>query len=261
MIELGVLCHIGTMDPDQKGLGVWSSSWEGHGLSVSLHPERWEEIARLGGLPWFKLTNPAGHFLDYHRLAPPQRETIAAWAVAEGLAERVTAWQASWTDTDTDEPTGLLLETREDALSELEALELDATPEPVSVLKPTSALEARVGSSHLDCLAHATVCYVEDTTELAGVWWADVHGHWSAPRGVILPGKLAAWAAEQIPRGSFDPDTEDERALLAETIAEEWGVSETDAGRLIGELGVDPWPTEAQITETAARLGITLDPC
>jgi hypothetical protein len=67
------VAHIGTLDPAAKG----AFSWEAHGLSVSLHPEEWEAIARLGGRPWHLLERTGGVFLDYWSLGEKHRRTIA----------------------------------------------------------------------------------------------------------------------------------------------------------------------------------------
>lgn len=60
------LFHVGTLRPEDKGCD--GPSWEGHGLSVSVHPAAWTRIARLGGRPTWKLVNDQARFVDVHAL-------------------------------------------------------------------------------------------------------------------------------------------------------------------------------------------------
>ena len=59
--------------------GRHGKSYERKGLSVSLYPEVWEEIAELDGLPWWKSTKNDAIFLSALELSPEQRETIYTW--------------------------------------------------------------------------------------------------------------------------------------------------------------------------------------
>jgi hypothetical protein len=66
----------------------------------------------------------------------------------------------------------------------------------------TAALSERIGFEIDPALAVelAITCWVEDTTALEGVWWADQLAPeiLSAPRGVILPGRLRGWSIERV---------------------------------------------------------------
>ena len=98
IIELLTVHHIGSFDPRDKG--GRGESYEGVGLSVSLHPDAWMAIARLGGLPEWSLTAPdgGGRFLDVHALTVPQRGEIESWAQATDLTRNEPRWEVSWVD-------------------------------------------------------------------------------------------------------------------------------------------------------------------
>lgn len=200
--------HIGSLNPADKGR-TFSSSYEGHGLSVSDCPEEWERIARLGGNPWWELTNPSGRFIDVHALSAEERQAIEEWGIDRGLARRVEGWRVSYYDSEWEDTVSFLYLTEKEARAEMDELpdqKLDAT----EILQGTALLDEKMGfETALDCLDFLLVSYAEDETELDGVWWEDIYGHLSAPRGVILPSKLTEWQTKQI-RG---PELSDVSAL------------------------------------------------
>lgn len=193
------VAHIGMLERADKQRS--SFSWEGHGLSVSVHPEEWEMIARLGGRPWWLLENSNGRFLDFWALTDAQREEISRWGVSGGYAEQRIMWAAGYYDDELESRMVSYHVTRE--LADEEASE-QGDVEEVLVLHPTERLSARLGMrSPSDCLDHLTVCFVEDECPtLDGVWWTDTYRPYalSAPRGVILPARLDDWAVEPLDR-------------------------------------------------------------
>jgi len=199
-VEFDEVFHIGTLRQEDKGK-AHGSSWEGHGLSISLDPGAWELIAKLGGAPWWRLRRSGGRFLDYWQLSAEERLQISAWAVKRGLAQWTRAWRLSYFDDELDDTMSILHEDEEDARLEAEDFD-DARIEQVRVLSPTEELERRLGMpSHLDCFDHVLVLWVQDERpDLDGVWWEDSYGPYSAPRGVILPDRLASWRPERVVR-------------------------------------------------------------
>lgn len=185
------LWHVGTMDPQHKRAG----SHEGAGLSVSLHPGEWRRIARghVGGDLW-RCTKPGNRFLDFHKLTKTQRRMIEDWGVAHGFATRGSLWRVTLHD-ENDEPFHLDFPTREQA--EREAWEAEDVAEvPGGGLLPTPLFHQRTRTTGdtVDLGLLATL-FVEDATDLDGVWWNDLLdvARLSAPRGVIVPGKVAGW--------------------------------------------------------------------
>lgn len=186
------LWHVGSMNPSDKRAG----SHEGAGLSVSLHPEEWRRIARghVAGDLW-RCVRPGNRFLDFHKLTKAHRHMLADWAVQNGLAVRGSIWRVTFHDED-GEPYFIDFQTREEA--EREAWDEDETPitEVTGGLLPTARFHERT-MTHEDTvdLGLLVTLYVEDATDLDGVWWNDILdvGRLSAPRGVIVPGRIRGW--------------------------------------------------------------------
>lgn len=98
--------HVGTLNPDHVGQhgARGGNSHEGHHLSVSLHPDAWRVIARLGDHPTHTLTRPDGAFLDAHAAQrnPALMQGVHAWGAREGLTRPGERWAAWHTDDDGD---------------------------------------------------------------------------------------------------------------------------------------------------------------
>jgi len=194
--EIPRLAHLGTMVATDKG----KRSYEGHGLSVSLDPDAWSEIAKLGGLPLWELEKADGVFIEAHSLTEDQKDIITEWGIKSGLVETAISYQTTRWDDELDGEYCGLYSTYQEAYAEAET---DESPEDmiktVVTLKPLAALEQRLGmKSELDCFDHLLVVYAEDETEADEVWWEDAYGFMSAPRGVILPSRLESWSHHPI---------------------------------------------------------------
>lgn len=199
IVALDRVAHIGTLDPADRG-SVFSYSYEGHGLSVSVDPEEWEAIARLGGLPWHLLSKPGGTFVDYWSLGARRRRQIAGWGVHRGYVVRRAVWAAEWWDDELETSLTSLHVTRREALGEVD--DIEGAVKRTVTLEATARLRRRLGMDvGLDVFDYVLECYVEDAhPEVDGIWWADAYGPLSAPRGVILPGHVSAWTAAPLPR-------------------------------------------------------------
>src|SRR5271166_6235655 len=92
------LWHVGSMNPNDKR----DDSYEGAGLSVSVNPEEWQEIARIGGDLW-ELTKAGNKFVNYHRLSKAQKQQIANWGVQNGYATPAELWRHSYYDDELEE--------------------------------------------------------------------------------------------------------------------------------------------------------------
>lgn len=192
--------HIGTLKAADKG--IRGRSYEGHGLSVSICPEEWERIAKLGGLPWWQLENPDGRFLDAHALTEKQQAEIASWGLELGLVEWAELWELSFDDDDDelDDTVSFLFASKDEAELELEERE-GSSLKQVGRWCGTEQLAARIGfASELDSFALLLPLYVEENLAgVDGVWWEDIlDGYLSAPRGVIVPGHLCRWTRQRI---------------------------------------------------------------
>ena len=194
VLHLDTVFHVGTLNPGHKG----TSSLEGRGLSVSVHPYDWTIIARLGGGRTWTLTRPEGHpftFLDAHELTDAQRDLITNWGLNRGYIEPVTAYRVTWFDEDFKETVSILTLDGDDANAEADdesrAL-ADGTPAPVTVETVHAATPAfpdsHVRTDRLDPFPLLLTVWVDQTRpDLDGVWWED---HYtpellSCPRGVL----------------------------------------------------------------------------
>ncbi len=234
VIHLDRVFHVGTMDAARVGAN--GPSQEGRCLSVSLCPEAWTRIARLGGNAWHELDRPDGAFLDAHAVLddPGLLEAAVDWAVDEGLAERRTVWRC-WRHDDESGEWGYMTLPSEAAAFE-EAGGEDVYDEPCQVegpdgragIEPATAV---VGLPALEALTGVRTGpgrKAEDAVLLAwgravasdavpggldGVWWREAYDPdiLSAPRAGIFPDRVAGWAARGIRPRSVD----DEEALDA----------------------------------------------
>lgn len=191
------LYHVGTMNTAHKGKG----SYEGSGLSVSLHPEEWRRIARLGGAPIHKLTKENNQFLDYYESMKEQgfEQKVIEWGVENGYIESATVYCVENYDEEFDRVVmGSYMDQKAaedeyEAYEECDLTKMYARDWYVTLPKLDKRILA-YGKSVLNISLLMTV-YVEDQTDLDGIWWEeelDVFSY-SAPRGVIVPSKISEW--------------------------------------------------------------------
>lgn len=200
------LTHIGTLAPSDKGCR--GDSLEGHGLSVSDCPEAWLCIAKLGGLPWWQAEAARDHspkFLDLHRASDEQIAAIMDWAVASGHATPATGHKLSWYDSEIDGYVSSVFESASQARAEFDFYEEEYRADPDHAhapsltessgwaLTPQAAQRLRLRKPSITQTPEmCALLYVEDMTQLDGVFWNDVYdpASLSAPRAVIVPRQL-----------------------------------------------------------------------
>jgi hypothetical protein len=195
VLDMSGLTHIGTLNVTDKG--DWS--YEGQGLSVSLHPEAWQQIARLGGPVW-DIPTPA-RLLNLHELTEEQRKAITDFGLAAGYVEETIAYKVTWYDDEYEEDRYFLIADKEEAEEEADMREADI--EETATFAATGTFPdttVKAGATDVEDIL-ATV-WVDQCTDLDGVWWEDRHDpdRLSAPRGVIVPNRVAAWVASATPR-------------------------------------------------------------
>ncbi len=232
IIVLERVYHVGDLDPAQRG-SLHRSSQEGPCLSVSLCPEAWIEIARLGGSGLFAFERSGAAFLDVHAAMadPVLREAIVHWAETEGLIVFREQWKAWSFDEETEEWTHFLVRSREDAEREVDEFARGPDGGPAVELHmgyvATPELGIRLGCGRFDdtfTLDFAAMVWARDAAPnltgrvLDGVWFREAYApdHYSAPRGGIFPEALSRWSPIALPSGSVD----DEESLdaMPETI-------------------------------------------
>ena len=209
--------HIGTMDPSHKYATHNSTSLEGAGLSVSLHPDEWRQIAKLGGNPTWSLRMASvgdAEFLDVHRLSDQHWVAVMDWACRHGFATKTQVIQVGWYDSEIDDICAFTYPASDpvkvaEAKAEYDALKEfddDATYEVMDGFEATQALNERIGFAVEPSLVRdmALTLYVESVLAtsdgIQGLWWSDeldVNAY-SAPRGVISPDALDLWRWEVV---------------------------------------------------------------
>lgn len=207
LIKLNQVYHVGSMDRTQKT----QDSYEGNGLSVSLHPDEWRQIGRgmVGGETWI-LEKDNGAFLDAHSLTQNHWKEIASWAISQGYVEETTIYRFRYYDDEMEDVVYSDFTNREDA--EYESEEYDDTVEDndgkiypkieeiKGELRGSEKLRQRikVNFKQLD-KSFLLPVFVEDRTSLDGVWWEDDLDpiRYSAPRGVIVPSRLSSWVVNK----------------------------------------------------------------
>lgn len=176
-------------------------SLEGHGLSVSLFPEAWRQIARLGGAPCWKIScrGRKPEFLDaLSFLADPFAvHDLMNWAVTQQLASPATLYRVLYVD-ESDREYFMLFSDRDEALAETD------DPETVTCQQgwiPSDFLLQKTKYRKAEpCMATELVMlvYADEVLGLDGVYWDEEldPAQLSAPRGCIFPSRLDRWIFE-----------------------------------------------------------------
>jgi len=229
LLTIGQLYHLGEMNVGQRDPSA--QSLEGHMLSVSRTPHAWQEIAQLGGRPLMEMvaTRAPGKFVDVHgTLADePTVKALREWGASAGYLREVEQFRAWYLDGETAEWRYLIEPTREAAWAEVDGTMLlgefngpedapgpDGRPcvEPVLFWAGTTDLERavnRTSLSNTDATDMALALFVEQhLREIDGLWWNDIYDPaiLSAPRGGILPTRLAQWQSQLVEIADVDDD-------------------------------------------------------
>jgi len=200
--EFKAVYHIGTWPdaPDEGRKPGHTGSYEGIGLSVSVHPEAWMHIVKLGGFPIRKLAREdgnVGRFVDaYDRL-----EEARAWALARGWLAGRPGWEVSWCDDEMEDTMSMQLLDEQEAREEADGRgELRQITIWVASGELLTRLDVHYGKQKYDQHGSLDGELLNRWTaitrpELDGVWWDSEldETRLTAPGGIILPEKLAEW--------------------------------------------------------------------
>ena len=195
--HLKTVTHIGTLVATDKG--HQGQSYEGDGVSFSVHPAAWETIARLGGLPWWEADASSMALVDGHAFVKNAGQELAIWGLECGWVTPAVEWVVRWFDDESNDTLEMVLPTQEAAQEEAEDLEGS------EIVKrnghaPTAALIERmrhsskdVGRPKANVLDDVATVWAQDHG-FTGIWWNDELnlGRLSAPRGVVFPEHVAS---------------------------------------------------------------------
>lgn len=187
--------HIGTLNPDDLNRN-YHESYEGAGLSVSVHPDDWRAIAKLGGYPTWTATKSSNAFVDRWALTAEQEAAVNDWAVAYDLLRPVTRFEVTAWDSESDSEYRFHCDTFEEAL--VEANDDPEAIREVEALAVTDRLTELTGTRAGDTAAAfdlALTVWARTQTSVDGVWWDDDYNpaQYSCPRGVIFPERFDGW--------------------------------------------------------------------
>lgn len=222
LVHLASVYHVGSLDPSRRG-SLHGSSQEGPCLSVSLCPEAWTSIARLGGSRLHEMRRDDAAFLDVLAAMedPELGGVIVGWAEAEVLVVFREQWKAWRYDDEMEQWGYMLLDTRAEAEEEIDEFSRGPDGGPALELRmgyaATPELHRRLGIEPFDdafALDFAAMLWARDAAPqlvgrtLDGVWFREDHApeHMSAPRGGIFPEALRDWSATLLPPGSVDDE-------------------------------------------------------
>lgn len=202
-VSLGTVTHVGTLNPAHKGEKGYS--YEGAGLSFSVDPDAWVEIAELENKPWWKADLSGARILDGLAClkSPKIMEEIQTWAQEKGLASPVPMFKAIFRDTEDDQLVEFWCATQKQAREEIEDQD-EGRVESSTQWVPSALLCARMGNSadqagklNPNVPSEMMMAWAEDHG-WDGAWWNETlnPSSYSAPRGVIFPSKLTtvAWS-------------------------------------------------------------------
>ncbi|SOC30569.1 hypothetical protein [Thalassospira xiamenensis] len=221
--HIPVVFHVGTMDAKNKGAN-YASSWEGDGLSVSVTPNIWDEIAKLGGAPVHQLACADAIFLDMTTVDADMWGAGTTYAMSKGLVDWAAVFVAREIDCETEQFRETCFATEAEAWEHLE-MEVDQGFEDLVrsarrlTLTPAGAKRARFTGDALESAAgfiaddFAISFWAEDelrkhVPELVGCWWnerLDVDSL-SAPRGVIFNDSLSRFDSSLADRTEVDDE-------------------------------------------------------
>lgn len=230
---LDEVAHIGSMQPQAKGTTHNRHSLEGHLLSVSVDPDAWRRIARLGAAPtWLMRPSfedapslltvdgqdgaPAALFLDMRRLSDEQRLQCAQWAVEQGLLRPAMFGEVSWFDEELDQRVAYNFDLTDPKGCEAFDEELgsrkedgwdDVRAQRVEGHAPTEALHERIGfnvhaahAAEMAAILYAQEVLRQHAPALVGAWWDDEldTSRLSAPRGGVFPECVCLFRAQTL---------------------------------------------------------------
>ncbi|MFK5950958.1 MAG: hypothetical protein QM500_19575 [Methylococcales bacterium] len=199
VVQLDTVFHIGKMEGANAHPGY---SLEGHGLSISLHPEDWRSIARLGNIPCWELTKPGAEFLDALKFedTPILMASMISWAVDEKLIVPTTLYKFEWYDDELEQMMHMLFDSYDKALEEA-GDEEDVVSGDGWIATPQLLDHTHFSKMEpVMVLSLALLVYAETVLYMDGVYWDEAldPARLSAPRGCIFPGRLDAWSKNKI---------------------------------------------------------------
>lgn len=209
--------HVGR--PDRTAAGgrsPSSGSQEGIGVSVSMHPEAWIRIAKLGGKGIYTLRRKDRVVGRFAAWAPSLQDRANRWGVAVGLLVPKPVFVVEREVSDEGGDIAIVSEeyatkARAEAAVAYYGGDFEdggARVREVGGFASTATLSARWRAHFSAKRPSADEAQIETLNlymavhhaRLDGIWWQERldPDNYSAPRGVILPHAYQRWSAEPV---------------------------------------------------------------
>lgn len=225
LIKLPTVVHIGTLVQADRG-SQYTTSMEGDGLSVSLCPNAWAQIARLGG-DLHELHRGDARFFDLHGISKATMSEIAGWAQTSGLIEKRTVFRGYFYDTEREQWSSSIFPSRDKAVEEVlfdfnmdegdtvedivlerrlpRGVKSPVVEDSIWMLTDIGLTRTNGFGADVEASDFAAMFFAEDVLAaadptIAGVWWRerlDV-SDLSAPRGAIFASAVASFARRDL---------------------------------------------------------------
>lgn len=200
-VSISQVFHVGDLDGSRE---TPYTSYEGKGVSVSVHPAAWERIIRADGtstletLKTYRLTNPDAqfYFIDPSEPLAIERE----WCIEHGFVKETAGYKVTYED-EVNEAAYMKFVAEETARLEAEARDGELEETEILTLAPAGVeywLEAfRQPPENADpvLIDGLTPVWYAQANGYDGVWWDEEYDpkNYSAPRGVIFQSELDSW--------------------------------------------------------------------
>lgn len=200
-ITISPVYHVGDLD---GGREKPYTSHEGRGVSVSVHPETWEQIMRGDGtathevLKTYKLSNPDAKFYYIDPAEPLAEEQ--KWCVEHGFVKPEAGYRVSYQD-EVSGTAYMEFRSEETAKAEADARDGEIEEAEVLTLAPNGvrywlgAFRQPPENADPVLIAGLTPVWYAQGNGYDGVWWDEKFDpeNYSAPRGVIFQSELESW--------------------------------------------------------------------
>lgn len=195
-MDLSTVYHKGTLRPPRKK----RLSYEGAGVSVSVDPHAWQQIAQLGGPVW-RLRKPHPKFLLWSRALDKRALT---WAAKNGWLIEALRYQTSYYDEEIGDTVVSEYDSLNEAKEEAEGNRVKTVHSYKLGPKGLSYWKRTFSSRPNNSIARGLVItWYAEALGYEGVWWEERFdpSRLSAPRGVIF--NLSGWRKTKLRDGEY----------------------------------------------------------
>lgn len=200
-LNLTHVYHVGDLSGERKKPHI---SYEGKGISISVHPNTWLQIMRGDGaathetLHTYELANPHGEFYYIDPTKPLQVERD--WCLENQFVRDVPGYRVTYTN-EFGDTSRMEFYSKETALIEAESRNGKIDPATILSLGPKGisywldAFRQPPESADPIVIEGLLPVWYAEANGFDGVWWDEEFDpqNYSAPRGVVFQNQLDGW--------------------------------------------------------------------